>query len=218
MIYRARRLIKTSFVSVLRQVFIDDPVFPWNKNRLKTKIYINESFADGERKFPDIIVSDVSTGNFFSASYDRNFQTSVYDPETNEYLGERFGHNLSPTLNIQVEALSEFELGILADRIESFFEWGGVQKFRDAGITIQGISVSQTVTEPYGKNMIYRLVYTFNLYTEWETLVKPDDNFIEKIRIPRITILYGNKNNEQTWDDLQYENLSDESGESGESE
>lgn len=207
MIYRARRLIKTSFVSVLRQMFTGDPVFPWKKNKLDTKVYINESFTDGERKFPSIIVSDVTTGNFFSASYDRHFQETVYDERTGDYKGERFGHNLSPVLSIQVEALSEFELGILADKVESFFEWGGVQKFRDAGITIQTIAASQVMTEAYGKNTIFRLVYTFNLYTEWETFVKPDENFVERIQIPKIGIIYGTNKDEQVWEDIQVEEV-----------
>lgn len=203
MIYRGRRLIKTSFNSVMRQLFKEDVIFPWEKNRLQSKIYINESFGEGERKFPNIIVSDVTTGNFFHSSYDRNFQEDLYDEE-GVIVGSRHGHSLNPTLSLEIQTLNEFDMEIITDRIDSFFEYGGVQKFRDAGVYIDNISVSQSTTEIYGKNLIYKIIYTFQLYTEWETFIKPDDiNLIEKIKIPCINIVYGNDKDEKNHPDIQ---------------
>lgn len=203
MIYRGRRLIKTCFNSVIRQLFREDPIFPWDKRRLESKIYINESFSEGERKFPNVIISDTTTGNFFHFSYDRNFQEEVKD-EMGYYVGSRFGSSLFPTMNVEIQTLNEFEMEILTDRIDSFFEYGGVQKFRDAGITIQSISASTPTPEKYGTNNIYKVVYTFQLYTEWETFIKPEEeDLIEKIEIPDIGVIYQEGNKEKVWLDNQ---------------
>ena len=41
MLYRGRRYINTCFVSVFRQLFKNHPQFPWVKEFLDTKIYID---------------------------------------------------------------------------------------------------------------------------------------------------------------------------------
>ena len=85
MLYRGRRYVNTCFVSVMRQLFKEHPQYPWSSNFLESKIFIDEAFPRGERKFPCIICTDVTDGEFFSTSFDRNFQEDVKDEYGNDY-------------------------------------------------------------------------------------------------------------------------------------
>lgn len=203
MIFRGRRLIATCFNSVMQQLFKHHPKFTWKNNPLETKIYINESFGRNERKYPSIITSDISSGTFFNASYDRNFQNDLYG-ENGEIIGSRYGSSMNPTFAITISALDKYTCEMLADEIGSFFEFHGVHKFRDAGITITSISANNAIPENYGKENIYTITLTFQVYAEWEKYVTPDEyDLIEEIQIPRINIIYGTGNEEKIHPDIQ---------------
>lgn len=203
MIFRGRRLIATCFNSVMQQLFKHHPKFYWKPNPLETKIYINESFGRSDRKYPCVITSDVSNGSFFNASYDRNFQNDVYG-ENGEIIGSRYGSSMNASFNISISALDKYTCEILADEISSFFEFHGVHKFRDAGITITNITASSVNTESYGKENIYTIVLTFQVYAEWEKYVTPEEyELIEKITIPYIGVIYNSNNEEKVWPDVQ---------------
>lgn len=188
MLFRGRRLIKTTFVSILQQLFTNDPKFPWNKNVLQTKIAIDESFQRSDRKFPYIVVTDVTNDNFFKTSFDRNYQTEVYDDEGN-LKGTRYGGAMHPSFRLEFGALNIFDIEIIIDKVESFFEFTGVQKLHDAGIVIENISDSGINTETYGKDNVYILSMTFNIYTEWEKYITVEEaELINQVEVENITI------------------------------
>lgn len=203
MIFRGRRLIATCFTSVMQQLFKHHPKFYWKQNPLETKIYINEAFGRTERKYPCIIVNDITTGSFFNASYDRNFQNDVYDNE-GEIIGSRYGSSMNPTFALTISALDKYSCEEIADEVSAFFEFHGVHKFRDAGITITNISASAPSPEGYGKENIYSIVLTFQVYAEWEKYITADEfELIEEIQIPRIGVIYGSGKDEKVHWDIQ---------------
>jgi len=188
MLYRGRRYINTCFVSVFRQLFKNHPQFPWVKEFLDTKIYIDESYPRGERKFPCIICTDVTDNDFFQTSFDRNFQEDVY--ENNELKGSIHGMTIRPTLQITISALSKYDCEIISDYICSFIQYYAHDKFADAGIEILEANGTAPQTEEYGKNNIYTVTITLNLYAEWQKFIPIENNIIEKITVPNIGILY----------------------------
>lgn len=194
MLFRGRRLIKTTFVSILQQLFANDPKFPWNKNVLQTKIFLDEEYQRSDRKFPYIVVTDVSNDNFFKTSFDRNYQTEVYDNE-GELKGTRYGGAMHPSFRLEFGALNIYDLELIIDKVESFFEFAGVQKLHDAGIVIENISDSGINTETYGKDNVYILSMTFNIYTEWEKYITVEEaELINKVEVENITIYDKNDN------------------------
>lgn len=188
MLYRGRRYINTCFVSVLRQLFKNHPQFPWVKEFLDTKIYIDESYPRGERKFPCIICTDVTDNDFFQTSFDRNFQEDVY--ENNELKGSIHGMTIKPTIQITISALTKYDCEIISDFVCSFLQYYAHDKFADAGIEILEASGTAPQTEEYGKNNIYTVNITLNLYAEWQKFIPIENNIIEKITVPTIGILY----------------------------
>lgn len=194
MLYRGRRYINTCFVSVFRQLFKNHPQFPWVKEFLNTKIYIDESYPRGERKFPCIICTDVTDSDFFTTSFDRNFQEDVY--ENNELKGSIHGMTIRPTLQITISALTKYDCEIISDYVCSFLQYYAHDKFADAGIEILEASGSAPQPEEYGKNNIYTVNITLNLYAEWQKFIPIENNIIEKITVPTIGILY--EQDEQT--------------------
>lgn len=189
MLYRGRRYINTVFVSVFRQLFTNHPQFPWLPEFLKTKIYIDESYPRSERKFPEIICTDVTDGQFFQSSFDRNFQEDVYDNEEN-LVGSVHGMTIFPTIRISISTLSKFDCEIIADYICSYMQYYGVNKFADVGIYILSATGSIPQTENYGKELIYTVDLNYNLQAEWQKFIPFNDELIEKVVIPDINIIY----------------------------
>lgn len=189
MLYRGRRYINTCFVSVFRQLFKDHPQFPWVKEFLDTKIYIDESYPKGERKFPCIICTDVTDSDFFQTSFDRNFQEDVYEQD-GTYKGSIHGMTIRPTIQISISALSKYDCEIISDFVCSFIQYYAHDKFADAGIEILEASGTAPQAEEYGKNNIYTVNITLNLYAEWQKFIPIENNVIEKITVPTINILY----------------------------
>lgn len=188
MLFRGRRLIKTAFVSILQQLFANHPKFPWNKNILETKIAIDEEFQKSDRKFPYIVISDISNNDFFKASFDRDFQHEDYD-ENGILVGTRYGGKITPTFNFEFASLNIYDLEIIVDFVESFFEFAGVQKLRDIGIVIQSINDGGITTETYGKDNIYKLNMSFSIYTEWEKYITQDEmEIINAVSVEDITL------------------------------
>lgn len=199
MLYRGRRYVNTCFVSVMRQLFKEHPQYPWSSNFLESKIFIDEAFPRGERKFPCIICTDVTDGEFFSTSFDRNFQEDIYDNQNN-YTGTVYGMTIQPTIQLTISALSKYDAEIIADFVCSYMQFYGVNKFADAGITILNASGSTPQIEEYGKNNIYTITLTYNLQCEWQKFVSLDDT-VERIVIPEIGVLYGEDYKERQKED-----------------
>lgn len=189
MLYRGRRYINTCFVSVFRQLFKSHPQFPWVKEFLNTKIYIDESYPRGERKFPCIICNDVTDNDFFETSFDRNFQEDVYNPD-GTIKGSIHGMTIKPVIQISISALTKYDCEIISDYICSFIQYYAHDKFADAGIEILNASGTAPQTEEYGKNNIYTVNITLNLYAEWQKFIPIENNIIEKVTVPTIGILY----------------------------
>ena len=187
MLYRGRRYINTCFVSVFRQIFKNHPQFPWDENKLKDGLFINESWPRGERKFPAIICNDVTDGDFFQASFNTNFQEDVHDASGN-IIGSIYGYTLRPTIQVTISALNKYDAEIIADTICGVMQREGVKKFADAGIIMLTASGNAPQTEEYGKNNIYTITLTYNLQAEWQEYVS-DDETITSIVIPSINIL-----------------------------
>lgn len=191
MLFRGRRLIKTCFVSILQQLFTNHPKFPWLPKVLDTKIFIDEEYQKSDKKFPYIIVNNIAGNEFFSKSYDRNFQHEDYNND-NILIGQRYGGSMKPSLKLEIGSLNIYDLEIIVDLIESFFEFAGVQKLRDAGIVIESITDDGITTEQHGKENIYILNMNFNIYTEWEKYILQDElNTINAVKIGDIS-LYDN--------------------------
>lgn len=186
MLYRGRRYINTCFVSVFRQIFKNHPQFPWDENKLKDGLFINESWPRGERKFPAIICNDVTDGDFFQASFNTNFQEDVHDTSGN-IIGSIYGYTLRPTIQVTISALNKYDAEIIADTICGVMQREGVKKFADAGIIMLTASGNAPQTEEYGKNNIYTITLTYNLQAEWQEYVS-DDETITSIVIPSINI------------------------------
>lgn len=189
MLYRGRRYIEVCFVSVLRQIFKDHPQFPWDENKLKEGLYINESYPRGERKFPCIICTDISDNDFFKASFDRNFQEDIKD-DNGKIIGSVHGYTLNPTIQVSISAITKYDAEIIADFICGYMQYSGINKFADAGIIIVSATGSTPQTEEYGKNNIYTINLTYNLQAEWQQYIT-DDNIIEKVVLPQIKIVAG---------------------------
>lgn len=189
MLYRGRRWINTCFVSVFRQLFANHPQFQYKNDFLKSKIYIDESFPRGQRKFPEIICTDITDGQFFQSSFDRNFQEDVYD-KSGELQGSIHGLTIYPTIRITISALSKYDAEIISDYICSYMQYYGVNKFADAGIVILNANGSTPQTEEYGKELIYTITLDYNLLSEWQKFIPIDNDIIEKIVIPNINIVY----------------------------
>lgn len=189
MLYRGRRYINTCFVSVFRQLFKNHPQFPWVKEFLDTKIYIDESYPRGERKFPCIICNDVTDNDFFETSFDRNFQEDVYNPD-GTIKGSIHGMTIKPVIQISISALTKYDCEIISDYVCSFIQYYAHDKFADAGIEILNASGTAPQTEEYGKNNIYTVNITLNLYAEWQKFIPIENNIIEKVIVPTIGILY----------------------------
>lgn len=190
MLFRGRRYVTTAFVSVLQQLFRTHNIYTWNKNRLTTKIYIDESYPDGERKYPCIIVHDETEGNFFSSSFNRHFQEEVYDAEHN-FLGFRHGYGNDVSTSINISALTKYEAEILSDIVCSFLVFYGEEKFRSAGIILKEGNSPSLSTEQYGKNDIYTISITMTSYVEYEKLYTPKDiQKVEEIKIPYLDVIY----------------------------
>ena len=188
MLFRGRRLIKTTFVSILQQLFKCHPKFRWNKNVLQTKIFIDEQYQRSDRKFPYIVVNDTTNSNFFKTSYDKNFQHEDYD-EDGILIGTRYGGSMTPSFTLEFGSLNIYDLEIIIDIIETFFEFAGVEKLRDAGIVIQNISDSGINTETYGKDNVYILNMNFDVYTEWEKYITQDElDTINAVEVDPITL------------------------------
>lgn len=200
MLYRGRRYINTCFTSVFRQLFKNHPQYPWSSNFLESKIFIDEAFPRGERKFPCIICIDVTDGEFFNTSFDRNFQEDVKD-EYGNIIGSVYGITIKPTIQISVSALTKFDVEMISDYICGYMQYYGINKFADAGITILSASGSTPSTEEYGKNNIYTINLTYNLQAEWQKFVSLLDDTIERIVIPEIGILYGEDYKERQKED-----------------
>lgn len=189
MLYRGRRYINTCFVSVFRQLFKDHPQFPWVKEFLNTKIYIDESYPRGERKFPCIICNDVTDNDFFETSFDRNFQEDVYNQD-GTIKGSIHGMTIKPVIQISISALTKYDCEIISDYVCSFIQYYAHDKFANAGIEILNASGTAPQTEEYGKNNIYTVNITLNLYAEWQKFIPIENNIIEKVTVPTIGILY----------------------------
>ena len=189
MLYRGRRYILTCFVSVLRQIFAKHPQYTWNPNFLKTKLYIDESYPRGERKFPEIICSDTTDGRFFQSSFDRNFQEDIKDNE-GSVLGSVYGMTIFPTITLSISALSKYDVEIIADYICSYFQYYAPNKFADVGITILEANGTTPQIENYGKELIYTINISYNLESEWQKYVPFDSDLIERVVIPDISIIY----------------------------
>ena len=189
MLYRGRRYINTCFVSVFRQLFKNHPQFPWVKEFLDTKIYIDESYPRGERKFPCIIVNDVTDSDFFETSFDRNFQEDVYNQD-GTIKGSIHGMTIRPVIQISISALTKYDCEIISDYVCSFIQYYAHDKFADAGIEILNASGTAPQTEEYGKNNIYTVNINLNLYAEWQKFIPIENNVIEKVTVPNIGILY----------------------------
>lgn len=189
MLYRGRRYINTCFVSVFRQLFKNHPQFPWVKEFLNTKIYIDESYPRGERKFPCIICNDVTDNDFFETSFDRNFQEDVYNQD-GTIKGSIHGMTIKPVIQISISALTKYDCEIISDYVCSFIQYYAHDKFADAGIEILNASGTAPQTEEYGKNNIYTVNITLNLYAEWQKFIPIENNIIEKVTVPSIGILY----------------------------
>lgn len=200
MLYRGRRYVNTCFVSVMRQLFKEHPQYPWSSNFLESKIFIDEAFPRGKRKFPCIICTDVTDGEFFSTSFDRNFQEDVKD-EYGNIIGSVYGITIKPTIQISVSALTKFDVEMISDYICGYMQYYGINKFADAGITILSASGSTPSTEEYGKNNIYTINLTYNLQAEWQKFVSLLDDTVERIVIPEIGILYGEDYKERQKED-----------------
>ena len=187
MLYRGRRYINTVFVSIMRQLFTDHPQYPWTPKRLETGLFIDESYPRGERKFPEIICTDVTDNEFFHASFDRNFQEDIYDEQGN-ITGSIYGITITPTINVSISTLTKYDTEMIADYICSYMNYSGINLLADAGITIVSATGNAPQTEEYGKNNIYTVTLTFNIQAEWQKFVSPGD-VIERIVIPSINIL-----------------------------
>jgi hypothetical protein len=194
MLYRGRRYINTCFVSIFRQLFTGHPQYPWKSKRLETGIFIDESYPRGERKFPEIICTDVTDNEFFHASFDRNFQEDVYDEQGN-ITGSIYGITITPTIRVSISALTKYDAEIIADYICSYMNYGGINLLADAGITILSATGDAPQAEEYGKENIYTITLNFNIQAEWQKFVSPGD-VIERIVIPSIDIL--DKKNDPT--------------------
>ena len=187
MLYRGRRYINTIFVSIMRQLFHQHAQFPWDENKLKDGIYINESYPRNSPKYPCIICQDVTDNEFFHASFDRNFQEDVYDEQGN-ITGSIYGITITPTIRVSISALTKYDAEIIADYICSYMNYSGINLLADAGITIVSATGSAPQSEEYGKNNIYTITLDFNIQAEWQKFVSPGD-VIERIVIPSINIL-----------------------------
>lgn len=196
MLYRGRRYINTCFVSVLRQLFKNHAQFPWTSSFLESKIYIDESYPRGERKFPCIICTDVTDGDFFETSFDRNFQEDVYDQD-GTIKGSIHGMTIKPVIQISISALTKYDCEIISDYVCSFIQYYAHDKFADAGIEILTATGTAPQPEEYGKNNIYTVNITLNLYAEWQKFVSIDDDIIEKVTVPNIGILYQNEQGQE---------------------
>lgn len=189
MLYRGRRYVNTCFVSVFRQLFKNHAQFPWQNNFLQSKIYIDESYPRGERKFPCIICTDVTDSDFFETSFDRNFQEDVYNQD-GTIKGSIHGMTIKPVIQISISALTKYDCEIISDYVCSFIQYYAHDKFADAGIEILNANGTAPQTEEYGKNNIYTVNITLNLYAEWQKFIPIENNIIEKVTVPSIGILY----------------------------
>lgn len=187
MLYRGRRYINSCFVSIFRQLFTGHPQYPWTPKRLETGLFIDESYPRGERKFPEIICTDVTDNEFFHASFDRNFQEDVYDEQGN-ITGSIYGITITPTINVSISTLTKYDTEMIADYICSYMNYSGINLLADAGIIIVSATGNAPQAEEYGKNNIYTVTLTFNIQAEWQKFVSPGD-VIERIVIPSINVL-----------------------------
>lgn len=202
MLYRGRRYINTVFVSVFRQLFNNHAQFPWSSDFLQSKIFIDESYPRGERKFPCIICNDVTDGQFFESSFDQNFQQDVYEDDGITIKGSIYGITLKPTIQVSVSAMTKYDCEIIADYICGFMQHYGLNKFADAGITILEATGTTPSPEEYGKNNIYTIQLNYSLMCEWQKFVSINDDLINRIVVPDISILY---NDDQDNEQLQHE-------------
>ena len=191
MLYRGRRQITTCFISVIRQLFKNHALFPYTKDKLTSKIYIDEAYPTGARKFPCIICTDISEGQYFQTSFNRNMLDNIYDNAGKE-IGATHGFTLTPVIGIEVSTLVKQDTEMIADYICSYMLYDGINKFADAGITILSSSGNAIQTEDYGKETIYSIKFTFNIQAEWILNVQFDGDVITDIKIPEITIESGN--------------------------
>lgn len=192
MLYRGNRYLNTCFVSVLRDLFKLHPIYTWKQKDLETKIQVEESFVRKNEKFPQVVVADVSSGQFFHSSLVSNIQKDVYEYDETlgreVYRGSIHGVPTRPTLTVTVTALTKFEVENIADYIASWFIFYGHKKFADSGIAIISIDGSAPSQERYGKENKYSIVFTFHLQCDWQHFEKYDDIYIESINLPRIDI------------------------------
>ena len=190
MLYRGRRQITTCFISVIRQLFRKHPIFPYSPSKLESKIYIDEAYPTGARRFPCVVCTDISEGQYFQTSFNRNMLDNIYDDNGIE-TGATHGFILTPTVGIEVSTLTKQDTEMVTDYICSYMLYDGINRFADAGITILTSTGSAIQAEDYGKETIYSVKLIFNIQAEWLLTVNFDADAISDISIPTITVVSG---------------------------
>lgn len=190
MIFRLQQHVANVFKSLLRGYFATDVDYTWNLNINETKINIFDLFTPRTRKYPLVLVQDI-TGDAFTKSLNREFQETITgDVFVNGLtrtgtLGYRHGGGNTLNVRITCSAYDPTEARIIADKIDSALRFFIFENFRIEGIEITAIRINSEPNEQIGNDNVHSVDISVSIYCEWEeTIDISQSDLLDKIKIP----------------------------------
>lgn len=191
----AKRYCQQTLVLFLREFFQKNdsvPTFTWHNDPAITKIMISSEYPETIIKLPCVIVGDI-TGDVYNRTIG---QELITEHKIKQQVGNKIVsvvdkiithgvYNLNCKIDVYSYKVSARRF--LADLVEAAFRHIGTEVLKQAGITINKVSLDSTTYRAVGNQTLQVSPITVGMVTEWHKEAV-DFDILKKILIEEIDI------------------------------
>lgn len=191
----AKRYCQQVLVLFLREFFQKNdsvPAFMWHNDPALTKILISSEYPESLIKLPCVIIGDIS-GDVYNRTIGQELITEhkvpqVRDGKTTYVVDKIITHGVY-NLNCKIDVYS-YKVStrrFVADLVEAAFRHIGIDVLKQAGITINNVSLGQATYRVVGNQTLQVSPVSIGFVTEWHKEAVDFDT-LKKILIEEIDI------------------------------
>lgn len=178
--YQLSKLVRTMFVTAMRQTFANDPIYKYlqlsdgRTDMDNSVIEITDKMPIENTKFPAIIVSSLADRG--GSIYFHDDLLSEIRDENGVLIGEEHGNQLRLKIQLEVWGYDSAAREEITDSAYIYFKTVK-DVFANAGIEIRNLDLISPREEPVGARMFFISGLSVETYSEWTFVdtITPDE-------------------------------------------
>jgi hypothetical protein len=184
-----KKTVLENFLTALHTIYKEHKTYTFDAALSKTKILIHPSYAkiDHNGKQPKIVVK-ISGYTFSLSEYFFDEVAGEHRDENGIVVGWEYQKMLNTSLTVLVQAYSEEEASDVADELAMFISFAGKSFFRQHGLIIRGVEVSETDVQNNEQN-IYQTMLSIVVEFPWKGVIS-DKELNSKTELAGIETMY----------------------------